>query len=102
MVYILACAFVCQSHPEISLATPLLHVLPSPDPNLIHVILSVDRAHLEGLVAVMHSLLQHASHPVGVVFHVVLAGVTMEEAHLYLQCYGLVGPEQVRSGNVVD
>lgn len=67
-----------------------------PDPVLVHVILSVDRAHLQGLVAVMHSLLQHASHPLGVVFHVVLAGVTREEVGLYLQCYELVGAEQVR------
>ena len=68
---------------------------PSPDSLLAHVILSVDRAHLSGLVTVMHSVLQHTADPGGVAFHVVVAGMGREELQGFLHCYGFSDHDQV-------
>lgn len=55
----------------------------------IHVIVSVDRDHFPGLVAVINSTLSHTSRPGAIKFHIVLSDVEPQSLKEYLDCYGV-------------
>ena len=55
----------------------------------IAVILSVDRQHFAGLVAVLHSLWQHSSHPEQLTVHIVVIDEPREALLGYLLCHNL-------------
>lgn len=53
----------------------------------IHVIISLDREHLPGLLPLLTSLLAHTSSPQTLKLHLVLSGMTDKELFQYLSCY---------------
>lgn len=62
---------------------------------VIHIILSVDEEHLQGLIATINSLLKHSSNPHLLYFHIVIAGQPIKLLESYLQCHSLLLPGQV-------
>ncbi|XP_065886387.1 uncharacterized protein [Dysidea avara] len=64
-------------------------------PSTIHIILSVDHDHFQGLLATMNSILQHCTNPDQLHFHIVLARQPRLLLESYLQCHALLLPGQV-------
>lgn len=70
-----------------------------PELSLVHVILSVDHAHLPGMATALHSLLHHTPTPERVRVHVVMAGGGMgRELEEFLHCFNLLSDRVRKEG----